>query len=107
MINLTKPPIEMRNGYKDKKRMADIHNIPCSLSYLKGWTQTSKTICHHKHGMGLGLKVSDLLTMSLAENHHHVGNQAFHNIGREAWEKMHGVTQDELIEVTNNLISKL
>jgi len=106
MINLMKPPPELRRGFKDPKRMEAIHNIPCSLCYLKGWTQKTITTAHHKHGEGMGLKVSDLLTCSLCASHHQTGQDAFHHIGRVAFEKKFNTTQDDLILLTNKLLDK-
>lgn len=102
-----KRPEELRNGYKDKQRMSDIHMIPCSLCFLKGWTQKTRTTAHHKVGMGLGKKASDLLSMSLCESHHQTGQDAFHHIGRPAFEKKFNVTQEDLILLTDKMLSKL
>ena len=102
--NLLKPAPEYRNGYKDPKRMADIHNLFCSLCFLKGWQQKSKTIAHHKIGLGLGKKASDLLTMSLCDNCHTKGQDAIHHLGRVAWEEKFNVTEDDLITITNKML---
>lgn len=106
-MNYLKPPPELRNGYKDPKRMKAIHSIPCSLSHFLGEEQTSPTEVHHKHGGGLGLKASDLLTMSLSREYHTSGPFAFHQIGREAFEHKFGVTQNKLIEITNKLLEEI
>lgn len=103
-MNLLKPPKELRNGYKDPKRLAAIHNLPCSLSYLKGWKQSTPTEAHHLHGGGMGKKSSDLLTMSLAREFHTSGEFAFHKIGRVAFEEHFNCTQEDLIEITNKLL---
>ena len=102
-----KPPPELRRGFKDPKRMAAIHDLPCSLCYLKGWKQKTRTTAHHKHGEGMGLKVSDRLSMSLCNAHHQSGQDAFHHIGRVAFEEKFETTQDQLIEITNKLLSEL
>ena len=107
MINLLKPPAELRRGFKDKKRMAAIHDIPCSLCYLKRWQQKTPTTAHHKHGEGMGLKVSDRLSMSLCSDHHQHGKAAFHHIGRMAFEKKFDVSQDDLILLTDRMLEKL
>jgi hypothetical protein len=104
MKSYLKPPKELRNGYKDKARMSAIHNLPCSLCYLKGWKQTSKTIAHHKIGLGMGKKASDLLTMSLSEEFHTKGEFAIHHIGRVAFEEKFNCTEDDLIEITNKML---
>lgn len=103
-MNLLKPSKELRNGYKDPKRMAAIHNLPCSLCYFLGRKQTSRTIAHHKIGKGLGKKASDLETMSLCENCHTKGQDAIHHIGKVAFEEKFGIDQDGLIEITNKML---
>jgi hypothetical protein len=105
--SLLKPEPQFRNGYKDKKRLADIHQLPCSLCFLHGLKQTTKTIAHHKMGGGMGKKASDLLTMSLCEIHHTRGQEAIHHIGRLAWQEWFGTTEDDLIEITNKMLEKL
>lgn len=52
----------------------------------------------------MGKKVSDLLSMSLCDEHHQNGEFAFHKIGRVAWEEKFGIDQDFLIEVTNKML---
>lgn len=101
-MNLLKPPKELRNGYKDPKRMADIHNLPCVVCFAKGIPQTTKTIAHHKIGMGLGKKASDLLTAALCENHH-TGVDGVHTLPLHRWEDIY-YTQDECIELTNRML---
>ena len=106
MVNFLKPDPKFRRGYKDPKRMAAIQNIECSLCYHLGEKQTTRTMAHHRHGYGAGKKESDLLTMSLCEFHHQEGPDAFHKLSRVAWEKKFGVTQEELIEITNKLLDE-
>mgnify|MGYP003646861786 CR=1 FL=1 len=104
--NWLKPPIELRNGYKDKARLAAIHKQPCSLCFVKNLGYTTLDItAHHKHGGGMGKKSSDLLTMSLCVSHHLFGKGAFHEIGRRAWEKKWKVKQYFLIHITNRFIN--
>ena len=107
MINLQKSPEHLRNGFKDPKRLSAIHEIPCALAFYLGQTQTSRTTAHHKIGMGIGKKASDLLTMSLSEEFHQTGPHAIHHIGVPAFEKKFNVTQNELIEITDKLLEKL
>ncbi len=97
---------EFRNGYKDKERLRKIHELPCVVCYANKQYQASKTIAHHKIGGGLGLKVSDLLTMAICENHHTKGPEAIHNMVLSEWEEKY-FTQDDLIEMTNKMIENL
>ena len=106
-MSLLKRPVELRNGYKDKKRLADIHQLPCSLCFLKGWKQTTKTIAHHQMGLGMGKKASDLLAMSLSEEFHTKGQYAIHHIGRVAFVEHFDCTEEDLIAITNKMLEKL
>ena len=103
---LLKPDPQFRNGYKDKKRLADIHQLPCARCYTKGYKQISRTIAHHKIGMGLGRKASDLLTMALC-NYCHTGLNGIHAVPLHKWEEYEGLTQDDLILVTNKMLENL
>ena len=106
-MNLLKPDPEFRNGYKDKARMSAIHDLPCSLCYLKGWTQKTRTAAHHKIGLGIGKKASDKLSMALCDSHHQHGQDAIHHIGVPAFEKKFDVSQDDLILLTDRMLEKL
>lgn len=114
-MNLLKQNKELRNGYKDPKRMEAIHDLPCLACKLKGIEQRYPTEAHHKIGMGLGLKASDLLSMPLCDLHHSarfireedahlINTWAIHKSILKNWEKQWG-TQDELIEITNKMLS--
>ena len=103
MKSLLKLPPDMRNGYKDKKRIAAIHDLPCVVCFTKGLKQTTRTIAHHKIGMGLGKKASDLLTCALCEAHHNKGPEGIHNMALWEFEEKY-FKQDELIELTNRIL---
>ena len=103
-MNLLKPDPTLRNGYRDPKRMADIHKLPCSLCFFLKRKQTSKTIAHHKIGNGLGKKASDLKAMALCENCHTKGQHAIHHIGKVAFEDKFGIDQEGLIKITNKML---
>lgn len=106
MKSFLKQPPELRNGFKDPKRLAAIHDLPCALCHLKGWKQTSRTTAHHKIGLGLGKKASDRLSMALCESCHQKGTHAIHHIGRVAFERDFA-TQDELIALTDEMLKKV
>lgn len=95
--------LKMSKSVKNKQRMADIHNIPCSLCWKLGIKQTSPTQAHHKMGTGLGKKASDNLTMALCYNHHQGSNNSIHHMGSKAFERKF-CSQDELIDITNRML---
>jgi hypothetical protein len=102
-MSLQKKPEKERNGYKDKQRLQKLHEIACVVCDELGLKQTSRTIAHHKIGLGLGLKASDLLTCSICENHHNTSPEGIHNMPLHKWEAKY-FTQDKLIELTNDRI---
>jgi hypothetical protein len=104
MQSRLKPPVEFRNGYKNKKRLSILHDFPCVNCTAKGARQTTRTIAHHKIGMGLGKKASDLLTAAICDECH-TGTKGIHNIPLWRWEDENH-PQDELIEMTNKLLGK-
>lgn len=102
-----KAPIELRNGYKDPKRLKAIHDLPCVLSKALGKTQTSKTIAHHKIGLGMGKKASDRLTMAISDDFHNNYNpESIHVMPLKKWEAKY-FTQDELIFMTDKALEGL
>ena len=102
MINLTKKPEHLRNGYKDPKRLARLHDLPCVVCEKMGIEQTTRTEAHHLIGYGIGKKASDALTIPLCSKHHARGNRgdAIHETPLRQWESVFG-TQEELLEKTN------
>jgi hypothetical protein len=109
MKSFLKPPVELRNGYKDPKRLEAVRSLDCCICTKLGLLQLSATEAHHRIGNGIGLKASDLLTFGLCSKHHARGNRgdAIHETPIEEWETKYKVTQDELIALTDELLSKL
>lgn len=99
-----KPPKEFRRGYKDPKRLEAIHDLPCLVCKEFGLVQKTRTIAHHKIGLGMGKKASDLLTMILCEFHHdNYSSESIHVMPLKRWEKKY-FTQDELILMTDRAL---
>lgn len=104
MKTFFKKPAELRNGYKDEKRLEMIHDFPCVLCFVKGFEQKSITIAHHKIGEGMGKKASDRLTMALCDDHHNNYNpESIHVMPLKKWEEKY-FTQDELILMTDRML---
>ncbi len=102
--SLVKPPKELQRGFKDKKRLADIHNLPCVNCLAKGRRQKSVTIAHHKMGLGMGKKASDVLTAAIC-NDCHTGKEGIHSVALWKWEEQN-MSQDELIRLTDEALKK-
>lgn len=101
-----KAAIELRNGFKDPKRLADIHDLPCVVCSEFGLKQKTKTIAHHRIGKGLGKKASDLLTIALCESHHNTSPDGIHNMPLHAWEEKF-LSQDQGIRLTDLFIENI
>lgn len=99
-MNLLKPPIEMRAGFKDPKHLARVAQLECIVCKNQELKQLFRTEVHHLIGMGLGKKASDLFTIPLCSFHHRLGNkgEAIHS-GKQSFEKKFG-TQQNLLEQT-------
>lgn len=107
MKTFFKIPPEYRNGYKDPKRLKAIHEIGCVLSKALGKPQTSKTLAHHKIGLGIGKKASDRLTMALCDDFHNNYNpESIHVMPLKKWEKKY-LSQDTLIFMTDKALEGL
>lgn len=105
MVNLLKPILELRRGFKDKKHRDKVGALPCIACLKDNKNQQSASEIHHEWGQGAGLKASDRLTFALC-NFNHTGS--FTNGGTkgltihtnlEAFEKNYG-TQKQLIKET-------
>ena len=93
---------ELRNGFKDKKRLAEIHNLPCLVCREFNLQQKTRTVAHHLIGFGLGKKASDAYAVAICDFHHTSGgkNHAIHETPLKVWEAKF-LPQSKLLELTN------
>jgi hypothetical protein len=106
MKSYLKPPKELRNGFKDKERLAKIAAMSCIACDKADLKQLFRTEVHHLIGCGIGKKASDLFTIPLCSFHHRLGNkgEAVHS-GIKSFEANFGTQEDFLIQV-NKVIEK-
>lgn len=104
MINLLKPPVELRRGFKDKKRLEMVAQYPCLVCQTFGLKQTTRVNVHHLAGIGAGMKASDLLTYPTCETHHQSGKvgEAVHKGIKEF--EANFKSQIEFIGMVNEMI---
>lgn len=94
---MLKPPIELRNGYKNKLHLGKVALMKCVACETERAARNTRLEIHHKTGCGLGKKASDLLTIPLCNFHHQGGERGFAlHRGVDIWEEKFG-TQDDLI----------
>ncbi len=107
MINLSKPILELRNGFKNSGRLGLVASIPCLACEMNGVIQNHVEV-HHFMGHGDGRKASDLKTVPLCDLHHWarfvqgVRGQTIH-LNLKEFENNYK-TQMELLKITNDRI---
>jgi len=85
----------------DKEHYDKVARLGCSLCRHLGYGETPCEI-HHIRRAG---KRDTAPVIGLCPEHHR-GNAGIHGLGRKAFEKRYGLTEEELLEQTNNLICK-
>lgn len=80
---------------EEKKHYDKVANLGCSLCSYLGLGTTSPEI-HHIRRAG---KRSNAPVIGLCP-YHHRGNGGIHGMGRRAFEKVYGITEEELLERT-------
>lgn len=109
MKSFFKLPEELRNGYKDRKRLAALSKLPCIIcSEFEKAKKPGRQEVHHFVGCGIGKKASDLLTIPLCFFHHQANKDE--KDPKKAELSIHGLTerfekrfatQFELLKLTN------
>lgn len=89
----------------EKKYVSKVADFGCIICYRNGYSGTPCEI-HHVRGIGLGMGVrnSHYNVIGLCPEHHR-GNTGYHGMGRKAFERRYEVTEAELQEQTNNLLT--
>lgn len=108
MKSYLKADPELRNGFKDKKRLADVAMLGCVVCNELNLEQKTRSEVHHLIGCGLGKKASDWKTINLCAMHHRTGDKgiAIHATPLREWQDKF-FTQEYLLEVTNKLLKKI
>lgn len=79
---------------ESKRHMGRIAQMPCALCGVSG-----VHVHHIRTGIGMGRRASDFDTLPLCPEHHQ-GMTGIHGCGRKAFEKLHNVTELELLRRT-------
>jgi hypothetical protein len=81
---------------REAQYLSKVADIGCILCYRAGYSGTPAEI-HHIRGLGLGMGVrnSHYNALPLCPEHHR-GNTGYHGLGRKAFERKYGVTEQEL-----------
>lgn len=89
----------------EKEYLSKVASIGCIICYRMGYPDSPCEI-HHVRGIGLGLGVRNnhFNTVGLCPNHHR-GNDGYHGMGRKAFERKYGVTEQELLEQVKEMLN--
>lgn len=81
---------------REAQYLSKVADIGCIICYRVGYRGTPAEI-HHIRGLGLGMGVrnSHDNVIPLCPEHHR-GNSGYHGLGRKAFERAYGVTEQEL-----------
>ena len=92
MKTFFKLPPSFRNGYKDRKRLAQLATMRCIIcTDFEKAKKSSRQEIHHFIGCGIGKKASDLLTIPLCFFHHQGNKDATDPKLKEL--SIHGLTE--------------
>lgn len=93
--------------------LAYVARLPCVICVLLGYRDPqpeSHPVSHAHHprtGVGAARKAGDEDTYPLCEPHHTGSNDAYHVLGRKAWERKYGVTDAQMSEETRRRVQEM
>jgi hypothetical protein len=90
---------------REAQYLSKVADIGCIICYRAGYPGTPAEI-HHIRGLGLGMGVrnSHYQTIPLCPEHHR-GNTGYHGMGRKAFERKYEVTEAELQQQVESLLT--
>jgi hypothetical protein len=89
----------------EQERLGKIAELGCILSYVKsGLLGTPGTIHHLITERIPGRRNGHDQTICLAPRYHQDSNEALHHLGPAGFEKLHGFSEMDLLELTNRLL---
>lgn len=90
---------------REAEYLSKVADIGCIICYRAGYPGTPAEI-HHIRGLGLGMGVrnSHYNVLPLCPEHHR-GNTGYHGMGRKAFERKYEVTEAELQQQVESLLT--
>ena len=89
----------------EKEKYAKLARLGCILCRQNGITDTDTEVEMH-HVRRFGGKRSLAPVIPLCAYHHRLGNSSYHSLGAKAFTSYWGISPEELIEKTNDLLQK-
>jgi hypothetical protein len=89
---------------KDERNHMDaVAGLGCILCHRMGHDDTPAVVHHIRAGQGMGQRASHYETIPLCPEHH-AGKTGLHGMGVRAFERVHGVTEYELLAEVRELL---
>ena len=79
---------------------------PVAVSYTHLDVYKRQELHHPRTGVGMGRRAPNADVIPLCPNHHRLGNESLHVLGRKAFERKYGVTEGVLLEMTLERLSE-
>lgn len=89
----------------ERVRFGKLAELGCVLCHHLGTPGTSAEIHHLRDGQGMGQRAPSDLTIPLCHIHHR-SDRGFHGMGKRAFEAAYGVSERDLLEITNKFLYK-
>ena len=83
----------------ERAHLNQIAEQGCVLCLHLGYGRTDAEIHHLRHGMGMSQRNNNMNVIPLCPEHHR-GNTGYHGLGRRAFERMYGVTELDLLVIS-------
>ena len=87
----------------DRIRYGRLTEMGCVLCHHLGTPGTPPEIHHLRSGQGLSQRAKPDRTIPMCPEHHR-GQSGFHGMGKRAFEAAYGLTEMELLDMTNAII---
>ena len=84
----------------EREHLGKVAALGCALAWFKFGEYMDAEIHHPRTGTGAGRKASHFDAIPLSPHFHRLSNEALHVCGRKAFERLHGVTELELLDQT-------
>ena len=83
----------------ERAHLSHVAEQGCVLCKHLGLGHSAAEIHHLRHGMGMGQRNNNMNVIGLCPEHHR-GATGYHGLGRRAFERMYGVTELELLAIS-------
>lgn len=89
-----------------KEYMGYVARLGCAICLRLGYGETPAHVHHPRTGVGAGLRGLDEEAIPLCPEHHQ-GKTGLHGMGRKAFERRYGVTEQQLTKQTRERVERL